>query len=205
MDCSPPGSSVHGILQTRILEGVAMPFSSRSSQCRDWTWVSHTAGRFFTFWATWETRWTVENSGVPSQGCEKLRSSPELDLARFSSPMTVLPCPCSSSRLNHRFLELAMPALIFHVCSKTCPPNTSPFSSPYPSVLQMPFFLTSLVPDTVSSLSLMGWIFFILVPSVPNNLHLLIFWLNTKSLSEWIKEWEKAVSSPITGRLLKTY
>ena len=35
MDCSPSGSSVHGILQARILEGVAVPFSRRSSQPRD--------------------------------------------------------------------------------------------------------------------------------------------------------------------------
>ena len=54
MDCSPPGSSVHGILQARILEWVAMSFSRGSSQPRDWTWVSCTAGRFFTIWATRE-------------------------------------------------------------------------------------------------------------------------------------------------------
>ena len=35
MDCSPPGSSVHGILQERILEWVAMPSSRESSQPRD--------------------------------------------------------------------------------------------------------------------------------------------------------------------------
>ena len=40
MDCSPPGSSVHGILQIRILEWVAIPFSRWSSQPRDLTWVS---------------------------------------------------------------------------------------------------------------------------------------------------------------------
>ena len=49
LDCSLPGSSVHGILQARILEWVAVPFSrgsSLTSQSRDWTWVSHTADRF---------------------------------------------------------------------------------------------------------------------------------------------------------------
>ena len=40
MDCSPPGSSVHGILQARILEWVAMPFSRGSSQPRDQTHIS---------------------------------------------------------------------------------------------------------------------------------------------------------------------
>ena len=48
MDCSLPGSSVHGILQARILELVAIPFSKGSSQPRDWTQVFHIAGRFST-------------------------------------------------------------------------------------------------------------------------------------------------------------
>ena len=46
MDCSPSGSSFHGILQARVLGWVAMPFSKGSSQPRDRTQVSHTAGRF---------------------------------------------------------------------------------------------------------------------------------------------------------------
>ena len=54
VDCSPPSSSVHGILQARILEGVAISFSRGSSQPRDWTQVSCIAGRFFTIWATRE-------------------------------------------------------------------------------------------------------------------------------------------------------
>ena len=54
MDCSLQGSSVHGILQARILEWVAMLFSRGSSQLRNQTWVLHTASRFFTIWATWE-------------------------------------------------------------------------------------------------------------------------------------------------------
>ena len=54
MDCSPPGSSVHGILQARILEWVAIPFSRGSSQARDQTQVSCIASRFFTIWATRE-------------------------------------------------------------------------------------------------------------------------------------------------------
>ena len=51
MDCSPPGSSVHGILQARILEWVAIPFSSESSQPRDQSQVSCVEDRFFTIWA----------------------------------------------------------------------------------------------------------------------------------------------------------
>ena len=45
MDCSLPGSSVHGILQARILEWVAVPFSRGSSQPRDWTQASRIVGR----------------------------------------------------------------------------------------------------------------------------------------------------------------
>ena len=54
MDCSLPGSSVHGMLQARTLEWVAISSSKGSSQPRDQTQVSSTAGRFFTIWATWE-------------------------------------------------------------------------------------------------------------------------------------------------------
>ena len=54
MDCSLPGSSIHGIFQARILEWVAISFSRRSSRPRDWTQVSHIVGRRFTVWATRE-------------------------------------------------------------------------------------------------------------------------------------------------------
>ena len=51
MDCSPPGSSVHGIFQARVLEWVAMPSSRGSSWLRDQTHIScviNIAGKFFT-------------------------------------------------------------------------------------------------------------------------------------------------------------
>ena len=51
-DCSPPGSSVHGVPQARILELVAIPFSRGSSWPKDRTQVSCIAARFFTIWAT---------------------------------------------------------------------------------------------------------------------------------------------------------
>ena len=50
MDCSLPGSSIHGILQARILEWIVISFSRGSSKPRDWTWVSCIAGRLFTIW-----------------------------------------------------------------------------------------------------------------------------------------------------------
>ena len=46
--CDPKDYTVHGILQARILKWVAFPFSKVSSQPRDQTQVSHTAGRFST-------------------------------------------------------------------------------------------------------------------------------------------------------------
>ena len=56
MDCSLPGSSVHGILQARILEWIAISFSRGSSQPRSWTQVSCIVGRFFTNWHTREAQ-----------------------------------------------------------------------------------------------------------------------------------------------------
>ena len=59
MDCSPPSSSVHGILQARIMEWVAISFSRGSSWPRSRTQVSCIAGRFFTNWAMREAPHTV--------------------------------------------------------------------------------------------------------------------------------------------------
>ena len=69
MDCIPPGSSVHGILQARILEWVAISFSRGSSRprnssqdfsrSRNQTQVSCIAGRFSTDWATREALRTI--------------------------------------------------------------------------------------------------------------------------------------------------
>ena len=52
--CNPMEHTVHGVLQARILEWVAVPFSSGSSQPRDGTQVFCIVGRFFTSWATRE-------------------------------------------------------------------------------------------------------------------------------------------------------
>ena len=89
MDCSLPGSSIHGILQARILEWVAISYSRGSSQPRDQTRISYIASRFFPVWATRKTHvrlgsemevkslshvrlfvtpWTVAYQGPPSVG-----------------------------------------------------------------------------------------------------------------------------------------
>ena len=69
MDCSPPGSSAHGVIQARILKWVAMPSSRGSSWPRDQTRVSYglpaLAGGFFTTSATWEAKEHLGSLGTP--------------------------------------------------------------------------------------------------------------------------------------------
>ena len=60
MDYNPPGSSVHGIFQERILEWVVISFSWGSSQPRDWTQVSHFVGRCFY-------RLSLQGSTIPRE------------------------------------------------------------------------------------------------------------------------------------------
>ena len=59
MDCNPPGSSVHGILQARILGWVAMPFSRGSFQLRDQIQVSWIGKQILYHWATWEVQFVA--------------------------------------------------------------------------------------------------------------------------------------------------
>ena len=63
MDCSLPGSSVHGIFQAIVLEWIAISFSKGSCQPRDGTWVSRIVDRRFTIWTTREVNecesWTI--------------------------------------------------------------------------------------------------------------------------------------------------
>ena len=62
MDCSPPGFSVHRILQARILKWVSILFSRGSSWPRGKTWVSCISGRFFIIWATREAIWDTREA-----------------------------------------------------------------------------------------------------------------------------------------------
>ena len=55
--CDRMDYTVYGILQARILEWVAFPFSRGSFQPREWTQVSRIAGGYFTSWATGEASW----------------------------------------------------------------------------------------------------------------------------------------------------
>ena len=91
LDCSLPGSTIHGIFQARVLAWAAISFSRGSSWPRDWTQVSHIASRHFTIWAAkckfpkkvlkgelnWGTRGKVlskntdEHSACAVDGCWK--------------------------------------------------------------------------------------------------------------------------------------
>ena len=86
MDCSLPGSSVHGVLQARILERVVGPFSRGSSRLRDWALVSHVAGRFLTVWATREET-SHCSQGMPQTDelvfCPQLIESLQLRVGRM--------------------------------------------------------------------------------------------------------------------------
>ena len=77
VDCSLPGSPVHGILQASILEWVAISFSRGFSRPRDWTQISCIAGRCFNLWATreapamWETWvWSLSCEDPLKEGIE---------------------------------------------------------------------------------------------------------------------------------------
>ena len=67
MDCSPPGSFVHGILQAKILEWISISFYRGSSWPRDRTYVSCVAGRFFTS----EPPGKAQSTGYPISQCPK--------------------------------------------------------------------------------------------------------------------------------------
>ena len=112
MDCSLAGSSVHGILQTRLLEWVAIPFSRGSSQPSDQTQVSCTAGSFLTIWATREacvvvlnsrsvlfSRSVVSNSVTPRTAAHQASLSFTISrsLLKLISIKSVMPSTISSS------------------------------------------------------------------------------------------------------------
>ena len=64
MDCSPPGSSVHGVLQARLLEWVAISLSRGSSRPRDWTHVSCSGRCILYHWATREILSEEQGQGI---------------------------------------------------------------------------------------------------------------------------------------------
>ena len=68
MDCRPPGSSVYGILQARILEWVAIPFSRESSWPKDWTHIPCILDSLYCLgkpimqgWGIYNSRWIIKS------------------------------------------------------------------------------------------------------------------------------------------------
>ena len=88
VDRSPPGSSVHGILQARILEWVAMPSFRGSSQPRNPTRVSRFTGRFFTIWAPGKP--PVDQRYSPVLGRPSFIISPQITLVWLMSHLASL-------------------------------------------------------------------------------------------------------------------
>ena len=94
MDCSPPGSCVHGILQARILEWVAVPSSRGPSQPRDQAWISRTAGDSLplSHWGRPVTSWLVWKG--------TLQASRPSRLGSLTSWQGRCPCACDFCTLT---------------------------------------------------------------------------------------------------------
>ena len=131
MECSPPGSSIHGIFQARVLEWIAISFCRGSSWTRDWTQVSCIAGRRFTFWATRELHKVdlklLEDHSIlghipenfhPTSFSQCSLSSPQFCSFQSETPVfrlwerTEYVCPCSTWGCLLSFWRLAV------VCSR---------------------------------------------------------------------------------------
>ena len=96
--CDPMDYTVHGILQARMLETVAIPFSRGSPQSRDWSQVSHIPGGFFTSWATKKAQAQWWGLGKSELICQFLCLWP---LNNTSSPSTTTPQPLPLQQQQH--------------------------------------------------------------------------------------------------------
>ena len=110
MDCGPPGSSVHGILHARILEenSGAIPYSKGSSRPRNQTWVSPTAGRFLTIWATRET---TSSYLLISPQSHSEDDSADMDTRNFS----LILCTQNSQKMSIWYVQFSSVQLLSHV------------------------------------------------------------------------------------------
>ena len=119
LDCSLPGSSVHGILQARILEWVAISFSRGSSQPRDQTLASWIAGRLFTIWATRKAPQVVHwlRIHLPMQGTQ-------VQSLVWKDPT----CHVTTKPVYHNYWAWAL-KLLKPKCPRACAPQQE--SSPH--------------------------------------------------------------------------
>ena len=139
MNCSPPGSSVHGILQERILQWVAISYSRGTSWPRNWTQVFRIARRCFTDWATREYM-RVNHDANDSVGVRTwAKHVPLSPLAGHLSWVISHHYGCIES---YKFFHCssspaAAGAKSLQSCLTLCNPiHSSPPGSPIPGVLQ---------------------------------------------------------------------
>ena len=102
--CNPMDCTFHGILQARILEWVAFPFSRGSSQARDGSQVSHAAGRFLTSWATGAPQ--IGEEGAP--GWAESQAWKMTRLQGPQSPHGNAPLLCASHDFPQLSFDLAL-------------------------------------------------------------------------------------------------
>ena len=118
MDCSPTGSSVHGILQARIPEWVSILFSRGSYRPRNRTWVSLIAGRFFTTWV--KERYSLSLiktlSPNPTHTCITSSEFPKLS---FMIKGSMLPPQVTTQNLGIKWFMLLIINIITFVAFNT--------------------------------------------------------------------------------------
>ena len=124
MDGSPPDSCVHGILQERILECVAIPFFRVSSWPRDQTQISHILDIFFTIWATREAQQkTILYSKWSYGSVQFCHSVVSNSLQPHGLQHTRPPCPSPTPRVYSNL------CLLSQWCHPTISSSVIPFSS----------------------------------------------------------------------------
>ena len=119
MDCSPPGSSVQGISQARILEWVAIFFSRGSSWPRDRTQVSWIAGGFFNIWTTRGSPTARETACNSAHGAGLFLCFPKISIRQLG---------CSGFPTKILSVHLELPSLndqVFAWSIKSCSQGTS--------------------------------------------------------------------------------
>ena len=135
MDCSPPGSLVHGISQARILEWVAISFSRESSRPRDGTCISCIDRWIRYHWAVWKAPliqycgqtqvWRFRTAwNPPLQECIRIWDLPNLCIEKF----------CAWSFLKSISPKCSVKRTIFHYCTHK--------AQPYPDWNTLDFIFT---------------------------------------------------------------
>ena len=121
IDCSPPGSSVHGNSPGKNTGVVAMPSSRGSFQPRDWTQVSCIAGGFFTIWATGKAHYTTISSVQFSRSVMSESLWPHE--SQHARPPCPSPLPEFTQTHVHRVSDAIQPS---HPLSSPSPPAPNP-------------------------------------------------------------------------------